>query len=332
MSPADKITIRDVAKLAKVSIATVSRYINNPGSLKEANRYKVEQVVKELNYQPMAFAQRLAGGKVNTFGLIIPGYEGVFFSYYSLEVIRDTAAALDAAGIDLHLHIYWSKDTFRASLVDGVVFADILGNEKQLRRITEEKVPCVVINRRVDEIPVSYVAVDNFKGAYDAVEFLIRHGHKRIAHLVGDLNTQCAQERLEGYKKALEKNSIPVREEYIQKTQFSRKEARECLKSLFEAKEIPTAIFCCSDDVASEVLAFAEEKNVSIPKSLSVIGFDDNPHCIYGDVMLTTVRQPIQKMTQIAVDILKEAVKGNREVKKVILDPELVVRDSVSFV
>jgi len=327
-----KITIRDVALKAKVSIATVSRFINNPSALKEANRQRVEKAVKELNYQPMAFAQRLAGGKVNTYGLIIPGYEGVFFSFYALEIIRDTAAAFDAKGIDLHLHIYWNHDSFRASLVDGVVFADILGNEKQLRRLVAENIPVVVMNRRIDESDTSCVWVDNVKGAYDAVEFLIRHGHKRIAHLAGDLNTQCAVERVEGYKKALEKNSISVRPEYILKTNFSRKEAREQLKVLFEGKDLPTAIFCCSDEVACEVLSFAEEKKIVVPKDLSVVGFDDNPYCIFGDLMLTTVRQPLRKMAATAADILKNLVDGKGGVQKIALEAELVVRDTVSFV
>lgn len=327
-----KITIRDVALKAKVSIATVSRFINNPSALKEANRQRVEKAVNELNYQPMAFAQRLAGGKVNTYGLIIPGYEGVFFSFYALEIIRGTAAAFDSKGIDLHLHLYWNHDAFRASLVDGVVFADILGNEKQLKRMVEEQIPTVVMNRRIDDSNVSCVWVDNVKGAHDAVEFLIRHGHKKIVHLAGDLNTQCALERVEGYKKALEKNGIPVRPEYLLKTNFSRKEAREQLKTLFAGKDLPTAIFCCSDDVASEVLVFAEEKNIAVPKDLSIIGFDDNPHCLYGDLMLTTVRQPLHKMAATAADILKDLVDGKGGIQKISLDPELVVRDTVSFV
>ncbi len=327
-----KITIRDVARLAKVSIATVSRFINNPTALKDANRQRVEKAVKELNYQPMAFAQRLAGGRVNTLGLIIPGYEGVFFSFYALEIIRSTAMALDAKGVDMHLHIYWNRDNFRASLVDGVIFADLLGNEKQLKRLVDEKVPCVVMNRRVNDLDVSYVTIDNFKGAYDAVEFLIRHGHKKIAHFAGDLTTECARERVEGYKKALEKNSLPVNSDYIFKTNFSRKEGRERMKELVELKDRPTAIFCCSDEVATEVLAVAQEKNIIVPKELSVIGFDDNPNCLYGDLMLTTVRQPLRNMASCAVDMLRDAIDQKGGAQKLVLEPELVVRDTVSFV
>lgn len=326
------VTIKEVAKRAGVSIATVSRFVNNPSSLKGENRRKVEAAVKELSYQPSIYARRLAGGKLNTFGLIIPGYEGIFYSYYALETIRAIAASLDKKGIDLHLHIFWNKDTFRTSLVDGVIFADVIENDSQLKRLVKEEFPLVVINKKIEDPQVSCVAVDNFKGAYDATEFLIHHGHRLIAHLAGDVRVQCAQERLEGYKAALEKNKIKPREEYIKNTHFSSKEAREKLEELFSSKEPPTALFCCSDDVASEVLVYSEEKKIRIPKDLSVIGFDDNSHLLYGNLMLTTVRQPIAVMVSTAVDILKELVEKKSAARKIVLAPELIVRDTVDFV
>ncbi|MCP4652869.1 MAG: LacI family transcriptional regulator [Candidatus Omnitrophica bacterium] len=332
MVPFEKITIKEVAKKARVSIATVSRYLNNPSSLKEANRKRVAKAVKELNYQPLIFARRLAGGKLNTFGLIIQGYEGIFYSFYALEIIREVGFSLDSKGIDMHLHIFWNKDNFKTSLVDGVIFADVIGNEEQLKRLVEARVPVVVINKRVETPDVSYVAVDNFKGAYDAAEFLIRHNHKKIAHLIGDLSTQCACQRLEGFKSALEKNSIPLPKDYLKKTNFSRKEARSKLEELFSLDQPPTAIFCCSDEVASEVLVFAEEKKIKVPKQLSVIGFDNNPHCLYGGTMLTTVKQPLRKMASLGVSILKEIIEKKTPPEKVILEPELIVRDTVDFI
>lgn len=327
-----KNTIKEVAKHAGVSIATVSRYLNNPSSLKGENRKKVEAAVKELNYQPLVYARRLAGGKLNTFGLIIPGYEGIFYSFYALEIIRGVALALDKKGIDLHLHIFWNKDNFRASLTDGVILADIIDNENQLKRLIKENFPLVVMNKRREEPEVSYVAIDNFKGAHEATEFLIHHGHRTIAHLAGDLRVQCAKERLDGYRAALEKNKIKIKDEYIKITNFSSKETREKLEELFSGKDTPTAIFCCSDDVASEVLVYAEEKKIKIPKELSVVGFDDNPHCLYGNLMLTTVRQPLEKMAVAAVDMLKEIIEKKSPPKKIVLETELILRDTVDFI
>lgn len=327
----NKVTIKDVAKKAGVSIATVSRFMNNPASLKEDSRREVENAVRELKYQPMTYARKLAGGRLNTFGLVIPGFSGIFHSFYAVEIVSGIATALEKERIDLHLNVFWNKDNFNSSLVDGVIFADIVGNMSQLQRIVKEGAPVVVINRKVDDPNVSYVTIDNFKGAYDAVDFLIHHGHKRIAHLAGDMRVQCAQDRVDGYKAALQKNSLPVREEYIKITNFSRKDARDKMEELFKLKETPSAVFCCSDEVASEVLAFAEEKRIEVPKALSVIGFDDNPHCSYGSMMLTTVRQPLDKMTSVSVDTLKEIIEKSISPRKIVLPTELVIRDTVSF-
>ena len=132
-----RITITDVAKRAGVSIATVSRFLNN-SFVKEKNRVKVERAVRELDYEPFIFARHLAGGRLDVFGLIIPGYEGVFYSFYALEIIREVAFALNQKAIDLHLNIFWNKDTFKASLVDGIIMADVIGNEKQLERFIKK--------------------------------------------------------------------------------------------------------------------------------------------------------------------------------------------------
>jgi LacI family transcriptional regulator len=325
------ITIKEVAKKAEVSIATVSRFLTNPASIKGHNRKKVEAAIKELGYQPFVYARKLAGGRLNTYGLIIPGYEGIFYSFYALETIRNIAFALDKKSIDLHLHIFWNKDNFRPSLVDGVIFADVIDNEMQLKRLAKEKLPLIVINKKIEDPEISYVAIDNFKGAYNATEFLIHHGHRLIAHLAGDLRVQCARQRLDGYRAALEKNKIRIKDDYLKLTNFSSKEAREKIEELFSQKEAPTAIFCSSDDIASEVLVYAEEKKIKVPKQLSIIGFDDNTRRLYGNLMLTTVRQPLDKMAASSVDILNEIITKNIAPKKIMLDTELIVRDTVDF-
>ena len=104
------------------------------------------------------------------------------------------------------------------------------------------------------------------------------------------------------------------------------------MDELFTKSEFPTAIFCCSDEVASEVLNFAEEKRIEVPRSLSVIGFDDNPHCLYGNLMLTTVRQPLKAMVQQGVKILKETIDEHKPPQKLVLDTEFIIRDTVGFV
>jgi len=328
-----KVTIVDVARRAGVSIASVSRFLNNFPFLKEEKKRKIEQVIKELNYRPLIYARRLAGGRTNSIGLIIPGYEGIFNSFYGLEIIKGVGLALEKENIDLYLHIYWQKDNFSASLIDGVIFADVIDNREQLLRILKERVPCVVINRKMEDVRVSFVAIDNFQGAYSAVEFLIKHRNRKSAHIGGSMKVQCAKERLEGYKCALQRNNLEIREEYVKIANFSKLEAREKVKELLSLKSPPTAVFSASDDMAWEAMNCANELGVNIPKDLSIIGFDDNPICLQSNVRLTTVRQPLSRMACAGVGILRELIKKEKKFfKKIILPCELVVRDSVASI
>ncbi|MBN2483228.1 MAG: LacI family DNA-binding transcriptional regulator [Candidatus Omnitrophica bacterium] len=331
MAP-EKITINEVAREAGVSIATVSRYLTSPISIKKENRSRVEQAIKSLHYKPYVYARKLAGGKLGVFGLVIPGYEGIFYSFYALEILRGMGFELKNINKDLYLHIYWGEDRLNSSLVDGIIFADVLENERQLKRILKEKIPCVVINKKTDDLEVSYVAIDNFKGAYRATEHLIKQGHTKIAHIAGDLRVESAQERLSGYRKALSDHKLNVRDNFMKEAHFSRPEARRVVEELFSQSEVPTAIFAGSDDMALEVFHFAQKENIKFPEDLSLIGFDDNPLCMYENLELTTVRQPIREMVSVAVDILKKTVDKKEGIVKKMLEPELVIRKSVSAV
>lgn len=327
-----RITIVDVARKAGVSVASVSRFLNNPRLLRKEKREKISAAIKELNYHPLVYAQRLAGGRLNIYGLIIPGYEGIFGSYYATEILRGVGLALEEFSVeDLYINVFWKKDTFKISFVDGVIFADIIDNYQQFLRIKKAGIPLVVINRRCsEEENVSYVAIDNFKGAYEAVEFLISQGHRCIAHLAGDLRVQCAQERLNGYEQALKKNGIEVNKLLIKETNFSRIKTRQILDSLFSLSNPPTAIFAASDELAEEVMFLAQQKNIKIPDQLSLIGYDDNPLSRHLPLALTTVRQPLLEMAKKAVQILYEQInKEDAPLSKIVLSPELIIRDTV---
>jgi len=323
------VTIKDVAKYAGVSIATVSRVLNNTAPVKDAQRIKVLEAVDKLGYRPNVFARKLAGGRLNAIGLIIPGYEGVFYSFYAQQIIRNVGMGLERLKKDLFLHIFWGKDNFNTDYVEGVIFSDIIKNEDQLKRIVEEKLPCVVINRKVEDIPVSYIAVDNRQGGYEATRYLIEMGHRRIAHISGDLNTQCAQQRLAGYKQAMEESVITVPEYFVQAADFSRNQAHKSIEFLMEQKDRPTAVFCASDDMAYEVMLYLLEKGIRIPQEVSIIGFDDNPQYFYAPLSITTVYQPIDEMVKEAVAYLERAVVDkNTEQVRTSLPTKLVIGDT----
>jgi len=331
----EKVTIVEVALAAKVSVATVSRVLNNPHSVKKDKRDRVLSVVEQMGYRPHMYAKRLAGGRLNIYGLIIPGYEGIFYSFYALEILRSIGAALENKNVDILLHIFWKEDKFNFSMVEGVLFADVLGNQEQLQKAIAEKIPVVVVNKIIDTLPVSCVGVDNFKGAKEATEFLIHLGHKKIAHITGDLRTQCAEQRLEGFKKACADAKIEIPKEYVKNANFSRLSAREATESLFSLEDYPTAVFVASDDMAAEVINYLLERGLQVPEDVSVIGFDDNPAVNAVPMSLTTVKQPFEEMVRQAVNLLEDSITGKRKsdnIERILVPPSLIIRDTTSYV
>ena len=330
--PSATVSINDVARLAGVSITTVSRVINKFTTVKEKNRIRVQEAIKELKFQPSIFAQRLATGKSNVVALVIPRYEGIFYSYYALELIRGIGTLCEALKLDLLLHLTDSKSTINLKGIGGIIFADIISNRAQLEDALASGTPCIVINNYVEDLEVSCIAVDNIGGAEEAVNYLIGLGHKRIAHITGDLVTQAAARRFEGYKRALKKNNIEFREAYVFKTDYSRGQARGAAEKLIKMPERPTAVFVASDSMALEVMAVAKELGLKLPGDLSIVGFDDNPSGLYGSVSLTTVRQPLIKMAEESVKelnlLISRKEKGAKGIKRVLLPTELVVRES----
>ncbi|MCM8770531.1 MAG: LacI family transcriptional regulator [Candidatus Omnitrophica bacterium] len=323
------VSINEVAKLAGVSITTVSRVINKFPTVKEKNRQKVLEAIKKLNYHPSPVAQRLATGRTNVISLVMPRYEGIFYSFYALELIKSIGNMCSVLKLDLLLRLVDGASPLNLRGIGGVIFADIIGNRNQVLQALEEKVPVVVINNFVQDLEVNCVAIDNFGGGKEATKYLIQLGHRRIAHIAGDVVTQAAALRLEGYKEALKENNIEIKEDYIFKTDYSRAKARQAAEKILNLQPAPSAIFVASDTMALEVMAVALEMGRQLPRDLSLVGFDDNPVSLYGPVALTTVRQPLIKMGEEAVKRLNTLMSGKEmTVEKIVLPTELVIRES----
>lgn len=323
--------IRDVAREAGVSIATVSRVVNKLPSVKRYNKDKVEQAIKKLKFRPNMSAQRLASKRNNNaIGLVIPRYTDIFHSFYALEILRGVGIAVERMKMDLLLHVTNEGAFLNISSVEGVIFSDIIGNEEQVDGVIEAGLPCVIMNYCTKDLPVSCVSIDNFKAGADAVEFLIKLGHSRIATITGALKTQVAIDRLNGYLTALERHKIEKKKDYIKYGDFGRDSAVTLTKELIKMKTPPTAIFAASDEMAVGAIQVCLENGVSVPGDVSVIGFDDNPLALsYSPVPLTTIRQPLHKMAMTAAKILNEIIQKKTGVnKRIVLSTELVERSS----
>lgn len=323
--------IKDVAREAGVSIATVSRVVNKLSSVKKYNKEKVEEVIKRLKFRPNLSAQRLASKrKNNAIGLIIPRYSDIFHSFYALQILQGVGIAVERLKLDLLLHITSGETFLNISNVEGVIFSDIIGNEEQVDSVVEAGLPCVIMNYYTKDLPVSCISIDNFNAAVDAVNYLVKLGHSRIATITGALKTQVAIDRLNGYLTALEKNKIEKRKEYIKYGDFGRESARLLTKELIRMKTPPTAIFAASDEMAVGAIQVCLENGVSVPGDISVIGFDDNFLALnYSPIPLTTIRQPLHKMAVTATQTLNQIIqKKTKANKRIVLATELVERSS----
>ena len=324
-----KVSITEVARRAGVSITTVSRVINKVPTVDKKNIAKVEEAIAHFKYKPNISAQRLAKGLNNAVGLVMPGYPGIFHSFYAMEIIRGVGHACETLRLDMVFHITDGYNLLNTNNVGGVIFADIIENRKQIESVLEDGIPCMVINNIVKDLDVNYLAVNNEEGGFIATEYLIQLGHKRIATITGNINTQAGKDRFLGFERALKKHKIQIPPEYIYNGDYSRRSAREAGEKFLLMKDRPTAVFAASDDMALEFIALCLERGIKVPQDMSVIGFDDNPAGLYSSVALTTIKQPLYDMAVEAVKSLNNIVQGrkNTPVKKNLI-PTLIVRDS----
>ena len=324
------INIKDVAREAGVSIATVSRVVNKLSTVKRSNRVRVEAAVKKLKFRPNVSAQRLAAKSNNAIGLIIPRYSDIFHSFYALQILQGVGLTVERLGLDLLMHITNGETFLNTSAVEGIIFSDIIGNEEQVDNVLENDIPCVIMNYFTKDLPVSCVAIDNFNSATKAVQYLIKLGHSKIGTITGELKSQVAIDRLDGYLKTLEKSKIEKKKNYIKYGDFGRDSAIKATKELMDLKSPPTAIFAASDEMAVGAIQFLLESGIKVPDDVSVIGFDDNQLALnFSPVPVTTMRQPLHKMAVVATEtlykIITNKVKGH---KRIILASELIERSS----
>ena len=274
-----------------------------------------------------------------TFALVIPQFEDIFASFYAQELLKGVGQSASRLKLDILIHIADKNggrkgDSPHAGTVpffdlDGIVFADIDGNRKLLDLAIVRRIPNIVINNYFESEPINCIGVDNRSGAREAVEYLLKLGHKHIATLTGNLATQAARMRLEGYKDALRNKKVPVANWHIAECDFTRTSARKGIEMLLDLRPHPTAIFCASDLMAKEAIAVIEERKLKVPKDISVIGFDDSPIAREGKLPLTTVAQPLSEMGRLSVEKLNQIILGkSRSVVRELLPAKLVVRET----
>ena len=330
------VTIYDVAKKAGVGIGTVSRVINNSPRIMRETKAKVLRVIRELNYQPHTSAQSLARRKTKTIGCIIP-FTGHFFS----ELLQGIQQKLMEYEYAL---ILWSADNtknkefflrraLRERRVDGILYVSMEIIPKYVDKFLNSKLPIVLVDGFHPGL--DSITVENTEGAYIATKHLIELGYKKIAMIDGQLKSIPARLRYEGFKKALREQGFPFEERYFvacdfveEREGFNEEAGYTAMQKLLDlGTEKPRAVFVSSDIQAIGAMQAIKERGFIVPDDIAIIGFDDIELAHY--VGLTTMRQPIMEMGELAVKRLIDKINGehNSEFKHK-FNTELVVRES----
>ncbi|MGM0365556.1 MAG: LacI family DNA-binding transcriptional regulator [Actinomycetota bacterium] len=336
-----KLTIYEIAKIAGVSPKTVSRVINNEPNVAKKTLEKVMHVIEENNYFPNVSAQRLVSKKVKTMGLIVPRIG----SPYATQLVSVILNRCKFYGYTCIVYPYKYDSNNNVLLKDyqniiglylkghvsGLIIAPPGGDDDFfLEYISNNNIPTVLITPNAPYKKEFFIikATDK-KGGYQATEYLVGLGHKRIAIITCDLKRTFSIERLEGYKEALKENNISIFKDLVVEGNNSFLSGFSAAKQLINKKNSPTAIFACNDEMALGVESAIWKMGLKIPDDISIVGFDDIPLVSELPIPLTSIRQPVEKIGDIAVNTLIKLVNLEQVDKKIYEIPtELVIRSS----
>jgi LacI family transcriptional regulator len=335
-------TIRDIARLARVSVATVSGVLNNKPTVKPALADRVKKAMEALDYHPDQVARSLRVRRTFTVGMVIADVTNPFFTDVLRGVEKEAqsngySVILCDANEDPALEQHYLSTLF-SRRVDGVLLAPTSSPPTQESRI-HKRFPIVLIDR----VPLGFtgdaVMTDNFSAAYDGTRHLIELGHRLIAIITGQLNFSNGLDRLDGFRKALREEHLALPDKYLQKGDFQLESGYRCGLELMQLPIPPTAIFSCNNRMTLGLMRALGELHVHCPEAVSVLGFDDFEWSAYFTPRLTTIAQPTYEMGRQAMQILLRKLQapaenngladGNPQTA-ITLKAELRVRDSTA--
>lgn len=328
-----KVTIVDVAKKAGVSLGTVSRAINNDVHVAPDTRERVLAVTRELGYVANRQARGLKGSRTNMIGMLVPDLG----SGYIGEIIHGIDAELALSQRDLVLfttHRTAVKEAgYVANMVQGMADGLLLVLPRNpadyMGTLTRRNFPFVLIDHQGTAAPCPAVGATNWQGAYNATEYLVKLGHKRIGFITGSMDLGAASERLEGYKSALHVLHIPDDPGLIYEGDFLQADGYSGAQVLLDLNDPPTAVFASNDVMAMGVMDAVRSRGLRVPEDISILGFDDIPQAASVRPSLTTVRQPLEDMGRLAAQMLLDRIKNpEKEIYRVELPTELIIRNS----
>lgn len=314
-------TIKEVARQAKVSTATVSRVINNDPRVKRDTRERVLDVMKRANYHPNPLAQGLSRGRARVLG-VVTHPDPDMKAHYFVETLRGINAALSNNPYTLIINPPHHD-------VTGYLLLAPAEGDPTLKLAAEKQIPTVLLNSASARF--SCVDLDNVTAAYETVSHLLKLGHRNVAIINGNLGVSNGKDRFEGYKKALADHGRPLDKSLIAEGAFDDAKGYAAMKHLLAAQPRPTAVFAANDHMAFGAMKAVQEAGLRVPQDVAIAGFDDVDASSFVTPSLTTVRQPFFQMGFEAARYLAEAVTGQNSgflPRRILVQGKLIIRQS----
>ena len=326
------VTIKDIAKVANVSYATVSRALNNSHEISDKTKKRIKEIADEMGYMPNEIAKGLVTKSSSTIGLIIPDITNPFFS----ELAQGFEECANKYGFQVFLcNSNWDMEremrylsTLYGKRVDGMVITPATNKLDHLSENSFKNMPMVIAAYKPSYTDCNYVVIDDFKSAVIATEYLVKLGHKKIAFIGGREESNTNIERIRGYRETLKNHEIQYEVSYVKNGSYKQDSGYELTKDLLLKNETPTAILAGNDIIALGVIQAIEEFGLKVPENISVIGFDDISYASLDKIQLTTVLQPKYKIGEMCFEILYQKIQNPNDKTHInkILNPELVIR------
>lgn len=351
---AGKLTIQDIARLANVSKATVSRVLNHKPDVDSTTRERILRIMDEQGFVPSITAAGLAGGRPRVIGVLVPSLIWPFIP----EIVQGVAEFVERSSYAVMLYSP-SHLSDRGVAVDRILDARLTAGlvaitpgllAARFPQLHEQGFPVVLIDDQGLPTSVPWVGADNRSGAYQATRHLINLGHRRIAHIKGPATYQCSLERYHGYCQALVEAGLTPDPALVVQGDFERESGQVAVHQLFSSPDQPTAVFAANDHMAWGVLDALDDLGVRVPEEVALVGFDDMPTSAHKRPPLTTVSQPFHQMGQRAAELLLGLLESPRHIPlypstnhflksslfrtastepiRVLLETKLVVRES----
>ncbi|MBB6450887.1 LacI family repressor for deo operon, udp, cdd, tsx, nupC, and nupG [Geomicrobium halophilum] len=325
-------TLKDVANLANVSIATVSRVFSESSAVTSETRKKVINAAEILDYHPNALGRQLRNLETKTILIVVPDITNTFFS----NVIRSIESIASDNGFQVFLADTKNRpeneerviDHLRNKQVDGVILLTARTNVASLNKLSEDY-PVVLACEYMEHSNIPSVSIDNISSARKVSNHFFQLGHKKVAHISGPMEVVLSRDRLRGYKQSVLENRQEINSLFIQEGDFSYESGYQLMEKLLALESPPSAVFAANDEMAIGAINAIKHYKLRVPEDISVAGFDDIKMSRIFAPPLTTISQPALEIGEKAMKLLLDIMGGEEVTKRhIVLNDQLIIRDS----